>query len=82
MQYALQCRHDERQIKTPSAVARPVIALVAASDAVSLLDWPIERWTEFFDARHAAKDGQNGQLAFRRYAPKDLARVELSQHGR
>jgi hypothetical protein len=82
MQYALQCRHDERQIKTPSAVARPVIALVAASDAVSLLDWPIERWTEFFDARHAAKDGQNGQLAFLRYAPKDLARVELSQHGR
>ena len=30
LQYALQCRHDERQIKTPSGVARPVIALAAA----------------------------------------------------
>lgn len=68
MQYALQCRHDERQIKTPSAVARPVIALVAASDVVSLLDWPLERWSEFFDARHKAQHGQNGQLAFLRYA--------------
>jgi len=72
MQYALQCRHDERQIKTPAAVARPVIALVAASDAASLLDWPIERWTEFFDANHAARHGQNGQLAFLRYAYRCL----------
>ncbi|WP_228566915.1 hypothetical protein [Nocardia sp. SYP-A9097] len=57
MQYALQCRHDERQIKTPSGVARPVMGLVAASDVVSILDWSIERWTEFFDARHKAMHG-------------------------
>jgi hypothetical protein len=37
-----------------------------------LLDWPIERWTEFFDARHAARHGKNGQLAFLRYAHRSV----------
>jgi integrase len=68
LQYALQCRHDERQVKTPAAVARPVITLAASSPVASLLDWPLERWGEFFDASHAARHGQNGQLAFLRYA--------------
>ena len=72
MQYALQCRHDERQIKTPAGVARPVIALAAASAVASLLDWPMARWIEFFDANHAAQHGQNGQLAFLRYAYRCL----------
>ena len=72
MQYALQCRHDERQVKTPAAVARPVIALTAASGVASLLDWPMARWIEFFDANHAAQHGQNGQLAFLRYAYRCL----------
>ncbi|MYS80031.1 tyrosine-type recombinase/integrase [Embleya scabrispora] len=72
LQYALQCRHDERQGKTPAAVARPVITLVTASPVASLLDWPIEQWNEFFDARHAAKHGQNGQAAFLRYAHRRL----------
>jgi len=68
LQYALQCRHDERQVKTPAAVARPVIALAASSPVSSLLDWPPEQWSEFFDAHHAARHGKNGQLAFLRYA--------------
>jgi integrase len=68
LQYALQCRHDERQVKTPAAVARPVIAVVASSPVSSLLDWPLEQWGEFFDASHAARHGKNGQLAFLRYA--------------
>jgi integrase len=72
LQYALQCRHDERQVKTPAAVARPTIALAAASPVASLLDWPIERWVEFFDANHSAKHGQNGQVAFLRYAYRCL----------
>jgi integrase len=72
LQYALQCRHDERQVKTPAAVARPVIALAAASPVASLLDWPSQRWTEFFDDRQAARHGQNGQLAFLRYACRCL----------
>jgi integrase len=45
-----------------------VIALVAGSGVVSLLDWPMPRWVEYFDAHHAAQHGQNGQLAFLRYA--------------
>jgi integrase len=68
LQYALQCRHDQRQIKTHSGIARPVIALAAASGVASLLDWPMQRWVEYFDANHAARHGQNGQLAFLRYA--------------
>ncbi len=72
LQYALQCRHDERQIKTHSGIARPVIALAAASGVASLLDWPMQRWVEYFDAHHAARHGQNGQLAFLRYAYRCL----------
>jgi integrase len=72
LQYALQCRHDERQVKTHSGIARPVIALAAASGVTSLLDWPIERWVEYFDANHAARHGQNGQVAFLRYAYRCL----------
>ncbi|MGH3781118.1 MAG: tyrosine-type recombinase/integrase [Pseudonocardiaceae bacterium] len=72
LQYALQCRHDERQVKTHSGIARPVIALAATSPVISLLDWPIEQWAEYFDAHHAARHGQNGQLAFLRYAYRCL----------
>ena len=68
LQYALQCRHDERQIKTRAVSARPVIALATASPVASLLEWPMPRWVEFFDANHAARHEQNGQLAFLRYA--------------
>ncbi len=72
LQYALQCRNDERQVKTPAAVSRPVIALAAASPVTSLLDWPPDRWARFFDASHAARHGKNGQLAFLRYACRCL----------
>lgn len=72
MQYALQCRHDERQVKTPAGIARAVIAIVAASGVASLLEWPTTRWIEFFDANHAARHGQNGQVAFLRYAYRCL----------
>jgi len=72
LQYALQCRHDERTINTPSAVARPVITLAVASGVGSLLEWPITRWVEFFDANHSAQHGQNGQVAFLRYAYRQV----------
>ena len=45
---------------------------MAASEAASLLDWPMTRWIEFFDANHAARHGQNGQSAFLRYAYRCL----------
>ncbi len=72
LQYALQCRHDERQVKTHSGIARPVIALAAASPVASLLDWTMPRWVEYFDANHSARHGQNGQVAFLRYAYRCL----------
>jgi integrase len=68
LQYALQCRHDERQVKTPAGIARPVIAVVASSPVSSLLEWSLEQWGGYFDANHAARHGKNGQLAFLRYA--------------
>ena len=80
LQYALQCRHDERTAGTPSAVARPVIALAAASGVRSLLDWPITGWVEYFDATHAARHGQNGQVAFLRYAYRHVEDLRLG-HG-
>ena len=71
LQYALQCRHDERQVKT-AGIARPVIAVVASSPVSSLLDWTLEQWGEYFNAVHAARHGKNGQLAFLRYAYSHL----------
>ncbi|MBU3066408.1 hypothetical protein KO481_33415 [Nocardia sp. NEAU-G5] len=53
MQYALQCRHDERKVKTAADTGRAVIAFVAAADVGSLLDWPLESWDEFFTSGRA-----------------------------
>ncbi|MFG3383344.1 tyrosine-type recombinase/integrase [Streptomyces sp. NPDC047999] len=68
LQYALQCRHDERQVNTHSSAVAPVIRLAAASGAASLLEWPMERWSEYCAATRGASHSQNGQLAFLRYA--------------
>ncbi|MER5219355.1 tyrosine-type recombinase/integrase [Streptomyces flaveus] len=68
LQYALQCRHDERQVNTHSSAVAPVIRLAATSGTTSLLDWPMERWSEYYAAMRGASHSQNGQLAFLRYA--------------
>ncbi len=44
LQYALQCRHDERHVNTTSGTVRRTITLAAVSDVTSLLDWPAARW--------------------------------------
>ncbi|WP_385618250.1 site-specific integrase [Streptomyces sp. P8-A8] len=72
LQYALQCRHDERQVNTHSSAVSPVIRLTAASEAGSLLEWPMEQWSEHFAAMRGASHDQNGQLAFLRYAHEHL----------
>jgi len=67
------------QASTTSAGVRPAYWLVSAASPVTIptlprpaaaavLDWSPEQWSEFFDAHHAARHGQNGQLAFLRYA--------------
>lgn len=68
LQYALQCRHDERQVNTHSSALSSVIRLTAASEASSLLEWPMEQWSEHSAAMRRASHDQNGQLAFLRYA--------------
>ncbi|MCX4597550.1 site-specific integrase [Streptomyces sp. NBC_01549] len=68
LQYALQCRHDDRQVNTHSSAVAPVIRLAAASGTASLLEWPMERWSEYYAAMRGASHSQNGQLAFLRYA--------------
>ena len=68
LQYALQCRHDERHVNTASGTVRRTITLAAASSVTSLLDWPAQRWAAFFDENLNARHDQNGQLAFLRYA--------------
>ena len=68
LQYALQCRHDERHVNTTSGTVRRTITLAAASSITSLLDWPTQRWAAFFDENLNARHDQNGQLAFLRYA--------------
>jgi integrase len=73
LQYALQCRHDERQVNTHSKAVSSVIRLAAASDTASLLEWPIQRWSEYYTAEtRGSSHSQNGQLAFLRYAYEHL----------
>jgi len=78
LQYALQCRHDERKSNTNALTVAPVIRLAAASGVDSLLDWPMTRWAEHFAATKAGSSHHhNGQLAFLRYAHEHLS--DLSQ---
>ena len=67
LQYALQCRHDERQVNTHSSSVTAVIRAVAASGVTSLLNWPMPRWRDYLAAALGPGHDQNGQLAFLRY---------------
>jgi integrase len=46
MQYALQCRHDERRGKIQPPVVNRVVDLLARSGAVSLTDYPEPSWRQ------------------------------------
>ena len=72
MQYALQCRHDERQVKTPAGrraaghrTGRRQRGGLAAGLADGALDRVLRR-------QPRCQHGQNGQLAFLRYAYRCL----------
>ena len=77
LQYALQCRHDERHVNTTSGTVRRTITLAAASSVTSLLDWPTRRWAAFFDENLNARHDQNGQLAFLRYAHAHIEDLQV-----
>ncbi len=44
LQYALQCRHDERSSKTDPAVVNRLVRFLLATNTTSLLDFPEANW--------------------------------------
>lgn len=74
LQYALQCRYDERKAKTPYGVGRVVITLVASTEVCSLLDWSAERWSELY--AEVFRPSSN-KLAFLRYAHRCVADLNV-----
>lgn len=79
LQYALQCRHDERLVNTHSSAVSPVIRSVAASAVTSLLDWSMPQWCDFLAVTRGRSHDQNGQLAFLRYAHEHLEDLTVGE---
>ncbi len=78
LQYALQCRADERRARLRPHDASVVLRLVARSGATSLLDWPQAVWdAEFTAFTPAAAVGSyavaRGFLRYSRQRVDDLA---------
>lgn len=72
MQYALQCRHDERTVKTPPGVVMQVVRFLAEQDARSLLDRTEQQWRSAI-GRPAPKDSNpRALLAYARRKVDDL----------
>jgi integrase len=76
VQFALQCRHDDRRARLTPQIVAPLLRRIAASGARSLLDWPIERWER--ELPPINRSDVNRQLGFLRYA---RARLEDLQAG-
>jgi integrase len=77
VQYALQRRHDDQQIKTPPSRVRHVICFVARSGVASLLDLPEEAWREQFPRGKATTGSSSVALLI--FARRQ---VEEFHHGR
>jgi len=68
LQYALQCRHDERRARARAwTVVTQVVRFAAASGVTSLLDRTAEQWDRDYQQAHSSSQA-NGQLAFLRFA--------------
>jgi hypothetical protein len=76
LQFALQCRHDDRRATLTPQIVAPLLRRIAASGVTSLLDWPIERWAR--ELPQINRSDVNRQLGFLRYA---RARLEDLQAG-
>lgn len=73
VQFALQCRRDERATKTTPAVVMAVVRFLAAAQVVSLLDRPEDAWRRSI-GRPAPKDANpRAFLVFARRKVADLA---------
>jgi hypothetical protein len=53
VQYALQCRHDERAAKAPPPVVMTMVRVLAASGASSLLDRTEQDWRKEFGEKRS-----------------------------
>jgi hypothetical protein len=76
VQFALQCRHDDRRATLTPQIVAPLLRRIATSGVASLLDWPIQRWERQFP--QVNRSDVNRQLGFLRYA---RARLEELQAG-
>jgi len=73
IQYALQCRRDQPSTKTAPAVVMALVKLLAATNAVSLLDRAEDEWRTQI-GRPAPKDGgPRALLVYARRQVSDLA---------
>lgn len=73
IQYALQCRHDERAAKIAPAVVMRLVRFLATTTAVSLLDHGEDTWRSRM-GRHAPKDANaRALLVYARRKVDDLA---------
>jgi integrase len=73
IQYALQCRRDQPSTKTAPAVVMALVKLLAATNAVSLLDRAEDEWRTQI-GRPAPKDGgPRALLVYARRQVEDLA---------
>jgi hypothetical protein len=70
IQYALQCRRDQPSTKTAPAVVMALVKLLAATNAVSLLDRAEDQW-RIQIGRPAPKDG--GSRALLVYAHRQVS---------
>jgi integrase len=66
LQFALQCRHDDRRATLTPQIVAPLLRRIAASGVASLLDWPIERWER--ELPPVNRSDVYRQLGFLRYA--------------
>jgi integrase len=66
VQFALQCRHDDRRATLTPQIVAPLLRRIAASGVTSLLDWPLERWER--ELPPVNRSDVNRQLGFLRYA--------------
>jgi integrase len=70
--YALQCRHEERTVKTPPSVVMQVVRFLAGTDAHSLLDRSEAQWRTAI-GRPAPKDSNpRALLVYARREVEDL----------
>jgi len=76
IQYALQCRHDERTTKTPPSVVMQVVKFLASCDVASLLQMSEQQWRTRI-GRPAPKDSNpRALLVYAHRKIEDLADAE------